>query len=66
MEGNRDFCCQWDKTLSKSHGYPKAARPNYFKYSFFNRYIYNSLTASVMSSTSNNSFKASLLIYLRS
>ena len=46
----------------------KATHTNYFKYSFFNRYIndWNSLSSSVLSSTSINSFKTSLLNHLRS
>ena len=47
---------------------PKLARTNYFKYSFFHRYIndWNSLPSEVMSSPSLQSFKVSLIKYLRS
>lgn len=58
------------RTRSK-HEYkirPKVARTNYFKYSFFHRYIndWNSLPSEVMSSPSLQSFKVSLIKYLRS
>ena len=58
------------RTRSK-HEYkirPKVARTNYFKYSFFNRYIndWNCLPSEVMSSPSLQSFKVSLIKYLRS
>ena len=45
---------------------PRAARTNYFKFSFFNRYVndWNSLPNSVMSASSLNSFKIILLNYL--
>ena len=45
---------------------PKAARTNYFKFSFFNRYVnnWNSLPNSVMSASSLSSFKTLLLNYL--
>ena len=45
---------------------PRAARTNYFKFSFFNRYVndWNSLPNSVMSASSLNSFKTLLLNYL--
>ena len=45
---------------------PRAARTNYFKFSFFNRYVndWNSLPNSVMSASSLNSFKILLLNYL--
>ena len=45
---------------------PRAARTNYFKFSFFNRYTndWNSLRNSVMSASSLNSFKTLLLNYL--
>ena len=56
------------RTRSK-HAYkirPKVARTNYFKYSFFHRYIndWNSLPSEVMSSPSLQSFKVSLIKYL--
>ena len=56
---------------SSKHEYevgPKVARTNYFKYSFFYRYIngWNSLPSEVMSSPSLQSFKASQIKYLRS
>ena len=46
---------------------PKVARTNYFKYSLFHRYIndWNSLPFKVMSSPSLQSFKVSLIKYLR-
>ena len=58
------------RTRSK-HAYkirPKVARTNYFKYLFFHRYINdcNSLPSEVMSSPSLQSFKVSLIKYLRS
>ena len=58
------------RTRSK-HEYkirPKVARTNYFKYSFFNRYIndWNCLPSEVMSSPSLQSFKVSPIKYLRS
>ena len=58
------------RTRSK-HEYkirPKVARTNYFKYSFFHRYIneWNSLPSEVMSSPSLQSFKVLLVKYLRS
>ena len=58
------------RTRSK-HEYkigPKVARTNYFKYSFFHRHIndWNSLPSEVMSSPSLQSFKVSLIKYLRS
>ena len=58
------------RTRSK-HDYkirPKVARTNYFKYSFFHGYIndWNSLPSEVMSSPSLQSFKVSLIKYLRS
>ena len=58
------------RTRSK-HEYkirPKVARTNYFKYSFFNRYIndWNCLPSEVMSSPSLQSFKVSLIKCLRS
>ena len=45
---------------------PKAARTNYFKFSFFKRYVndWNSLPNSVMSASSLSSFKTLLLNYL--
>ena len=45
---------------------PRAARTNYFKFSFFNRYVndWNSLPNSVMSASSLNVFKNRLLNYL--
>ena len=54
-----------------NHNYnirPKAAHTNYFKYPFFNCYInnWNSLSSSVLSPTSINSFKTSLLNHLHS
>ena len=44
---------------------PKAARTNYFKFSFFNRYVndWNSLPNSVMSPSGLSSFKTLLLNY---
>ena len=56
------------RTRSK-HEYkirPKVARTNYFKYSFFNRYIndWNCLPSEVMSSPCLQSFKVSLIKYL--
>ena len=47
---------------------PKVARTNYFKHSFFHRYIndWSSLPSEVMSSPSLQSFKVSLIKYLRS
>ena len=47
---------------------PKVTHTNYFKYSFFNCYIndWNSFSSSVLSPTSMNSFKTSLLNHLRS
>ena len=61
-------CSKYDDIVGPSrtcsnHNYkirPKAAHTNYFKYSLFNRYIndWNSLSSSVLSSTSINSFKA--------
>ena len=58
------------RTRSK-HEYkirPKVTRANYFKYSFFYRYIndWNSLPSNVMSSPSLQSFKVSLIKYFRS
>ena len=45
---------------------PRAVRTNYFKFSFFNRYVndWNSLPNSVMSASSLNAFKNRLLNYL--
>ena len=45
---------------------PRAARTNYFKFSFFNHYVndWNYLPNSVMSASSLNSFKILLLNYL--
>ena len=45
---------------------PRAARTNYFKFSFSNRYVndWNSLPNSVMSASTLNSFKILLLNYL--
>ena len=45
---------------------PGAARTNYFKFSFFNRYVndWNSLPNSVMSSSSLNVFKNRLFNYI--
>ena len=45
---------------------PRAVRTNYFKFSFFNRYVndWNSLRNSVMSASSLNAFKNRLLNYL--
>ena len=45
---------------------PRAATTNYFKFSFFNRYVNdrNSLPNSVMSASSLNSFKILILNYL--
>ena len=47
---------------------PKVTLANYFKYSFSHRYIndWNSLPSNAMSSPSLQSFKASLIKYLRS
>ena len=58
------------RTRSK-HEYklrPKVARTNYCKFSCFHRYIndWNSLSSEVMSSPSHQSFKVSLIKYLRS
>ena len=58
------------RTRSK-HEYkirPKLPRTNYFKYSLFHRYIndWNSLPSEVRSSPSLQSFKVSLIKYLRS
>ena len=58
------------RTRSK-HEYkirPKVPRANYFKYSFFYRYIngWNSLPSNVMSSPSLQSSKVSLIKYFRS
>ena len=45
---------------------PRAVRTNYFKFSFFNRYVndWNSLPNSAMSASSLNAFKNRLLNYL--
>ena len=45
---------------------PREARTNYFKFSFFNRYVndWNSLPNFVISASSLNSFKTLLLNYL--
>ena len=47
---------------------PQAFRADYFKYSFFNRYIseWNSLPSNVINKSGINSFKVSLSSYLRS
>ena len=49
---------------------PRAARTNYFKFSFFNNYCYindwNSLPDFIMSASSLNSFKILLIIFVNS
>ena len=45
---------------------PKKTRTNYFKFSFFNRYItdWNSIPSNIMHASSLSSFKSYLLDYL--
>jgi len=56
------------RSMHKHKIRPKVARTNYFKHSFFHRYIndWKSLLSEVMSSPSLQSFKVQLIKYLRS